>query len=324
MKNLRFLFSILISFIFLYLAFRRVNIAEVIQVIGSANIFYLILVLIAVVLGLIVRSYRWKIITSQYKNLPVKEFFQATNVGLMTNNILPFRLGDIMQAYFLAYKNNLSKSTVFSTIVLERLFDLIVAGLLIICSSFFVPLPRQIGRTRVIIFITVICIIVFLVFRSKEKFIGLVEKIAPSDKTSNRIKELLENFYTGLRFIKDKKTLVNAALCTIALWIIYITTVYLCILSFGFKLNILAAIIIQCITAISVMIPSSPGYIGTWEFFSVLALSIFGIVKSQALGFAVVLHFFSWLPVTVIGFFILVTSGISFKKIETQLDGTPP
>jgi len=320
MKKLSFLLGILISFFFLYLAFRGVNIAEVIKVIGSAKISYLMLALFTVLLGLIVRSYRWKIITSQYKNLPLKEFFQATNVGLMTNNVLPFRLGDIMQAYFLAYKNNLSKSTVLSTIVLERLFDLIFAGLLIICSSFFILLPRQIGRIRVIVFMSVICIMVFLIFRSKERFIGLVEKIAPSDKIRNNIKRLVENFYTGLHLVKDKKTFINAVLCTVVLWVVYVTTAYLCILSFGLKLTVFGAVIIQCAIALSVIIPSSPGYIGTWEACLILALSIFGILKTQSLGFAMVSHFLSWLPVTVIGLFFFIKSGISFKKIETQVD----
>ncbi|MFN3966466.1 MAG: lysylphosphatidylglycerol synthase domain-containing protein, partial [Endomicrobiia bacterium] len=60
----------------------------------------------------------------------------------------------------------------------------------------------------------------------------------------------------------------------------------------------------------------SPGYIGTWEFFSILALSIFDINKTHALSFGLMFHFFSWIVVTIIGSLIIFRTGLSFNKIE--------
>jgi len=82
------------------------------------------------------------------------------------------------------------------------------------------------------------------------------------------------------------------------------------------ELGFLPSVLIQAIIAMSVVIPSSPGYVGTWEFFSVVALSIFGINKTHALSFALIFHFFSWIFVTFVGSYIMLRTGLSFYKVE--------
>ena len=54
------------------------------------------------------------------------------------------------------------------------------------------------------------------------------------------------------------------------------------------------------------MIPSSPGYVGTFDYFAVQGLTAFGASHVIALTFALLVHLLLWLPVTVVGALFLV------------------
>lgn len=316
MKKLRIIIGFCVSIFFLVLVLRKVNLKEILEVIVSVNLIYLTIAVVLGVFSLVVRSKRWSVLLGRERKVKVSDCFQATSVGLMGNNILPFRIGDLLQAYFLGYKTGLNKTMVFSTVIMERLLDIIPPSLILISGSFFVLMPEKIGRNKIVCVIAVLFILLFLIFRSKKTIKLLIDKLLPNCKIKENIKDLTENFYNGLDSIKDKKTIVQLFLYTFFLWSVYGGSLYFTLLSFNIKLSYFEALLIQSVVVMSVVIPSSPGYVGTWEFFTILALSIFGIDKSTALGFALVLHLLCWLPVTLIGLIVLIKSGLSLSQIE--------
>lgn len=317
-KKIKFLISVLISVVFLVVVFRKVNFKEILNIIFSINLYYISFAIFACAFSLVVRSYRWKVLLNQTKpdhNIPVKSFFEATCVGQMTNNILPFRIGDFAQAYFLSYKENMSKSITLSTVVVERLVDLLMPILILIFGSFFVFLPEEISRNKIFFIVFVLLAIMVLFFRFQLKLQLFLRKIFPSGTFGEKIHKFIEHLYTGIAFIKDKKALVKIFTLTVLLWSVYALVVYLCVLAFDIPIGCFDSFLVLSIAAIGVAIPSSPGYIGTWEFFCVLALSIFKIEKNLALSFAVVYHFINWILVTLLGFIVLLKSGVSLNKL---------
>jgi uncharacterized membrane protein YbhN (UPF0104 family) len=60
---------------------------------------------------------------------------------------------------------------------------------------------------------------------------------------------------------------------------------------------------------LATMIPSSPGYVGTFDYFAVLGLMAFGATRVAALTFALLVHLILWLPVTVVGSACLLLPG---------------
>jgi len=300
--------------VFLYLAFSKVDMKETLSLMTKVKWYYLILAFILPIIGVFVRSYRWQIILHQ--NVPYKHFVEATYVGLFINNILPFRMGDFAQAYFLAAKSNLSKSTTFSTVVLERITDILPPFLILVVGSFFAFLPEQIGRDKIFIAVTAIFTILFFIIKFQKNIVGLIEKAFPNSTFGRKLHGFIDNLYSGMSFIKDPKRFTKVALLTLLLWNIYAFTAYSCILAFGIPINYLQTMLVIGVVSISVTIPSSPGYVGTWEFFSILALSMFKIGKSMGLSFALLYHLVGWLPITLIGFIIVLKSGMSLSKLE--------
>jgi hypothetical protein len=317
MKNkLKIIIGFVISIVFIYLAFKSVNFKEIITLIGSVKIGYIIISFLLSILALFIRSYRWKLIVNE-KGSKYMHFFDATCIGLMTNNLLPFRIGDFAQAYFLSTKSGMSKARTISTVVMERLVDLMFPTSFIIIGSFFLLLPPQISKVNVIAFLLIIITVVVLLIRTQHSFLKLIEKIIPEGKLREKIVSLVDNFFKGVKSINDRKTLAGIFVLSLIVWTLYIISTWLALKAFNIDyINFLQTAVVMAITCISVAIPSSPGYVGTWEFFTILSLSIFKVKKTLALSYALVNHFISWLSVVLLGIIVLIKNGISLAQIE--------
>lgn len=311
----RYILGILISIFFLYLVFRKINISEIKGIMFSVNIFYIILMLSLIVPVLFVRSLRWKLMSDYFKGIPIKYFFESLSVGAMSNNLLPLRTGDLVQVYFLNYKTNLSKSVILSTMIIERLCELFAMGIILVTGSFFVLLPKEISKDKIILMFLMIIVIMAVFIKSKNKIAGLIDRLFSEGKFKDRLKNAIENFYLGLSCIKNRKIMTGLIVYTAILWFLSSLGIYFCLLSVNIKLNILLGVFILSMTGLGAMIPSSPGYIGTTEFFLVLGLGIVGIEKNHALSAALVYRIISWTSLTLFGLTILIKNNLSLGQI---------
>lgn len=318
-KKFHFILGISISVIFLYLALRKVDFQRFWQALKTANYFYVTGAMFIALGALGMRSLRWKFLLGFPKGLKVFSCFSATCVGLMTNNILPFRVGDLAQAYFLGRRESLSKSKVFSTVVLERVIDLVMMLLFLGLGSFFLKTSLQVKGLGIILAICIIAIgiILFSVWKKQlieSLFLKVSRRLFP--RWSPKAAQLLSSFLSGFGIIKQVKFLLPSIVLSLLLWLIYGFVMWVVLHSFGIGQPFIAAVVINCITVISVMIPSSPGFIGTWEFFGVLALGFFGVEKSLALSCIFLYHMLQYFPIVALGLFFLAHEGISLKEVE--------
>ncbi len=245
----------------------------------------------------------------------------ATCVGQATNNLLPFRIGDLMQAYFLGRKEKISKSMVFSTVVLERFTDLMFLILIIFLISFFFVLPKQISIITLVVAIFGLVVFFTAILKFEKQTQELNRKIISffSRKLAERFVQLFHFFVDGFKVLRQGHLLVKVFFISFILWFFSILMVYVMFLAFNINLPFSAAMFFLGIVGISVTIPSSPGYIGTWEFFGVLALSFYQINKELALSFTLVHHLFSFLLVTILGLFFILRESVSFQEIKSGL-----
>ena len=252
----------------------------------------------------------------------VIKYFESLCVGQMMNNVLPFRLGDLGQAYFFGFLTKSSRSMAFSTVIMERLFDLVPPFLVILLGSFFIMLPEQIGIGKILMVIAAGLILLLLFFSSKKYIKNIIDKIFKSSKIKGGIHKLIDNFYSGLSILKQKDAILKIAAYTIFIWSVYFIVMYICLLSLDIHLSISSAVLVMAIISFSVIIPSSPGYVGTWELCAIIGLGIFHINKHMALTFALIYHLVSLVPVTLLGFFFFIKSGASFTEVEKEAEET--
>lgn len=302
------------SALFLWLAFRQSDLSQVMAILRSTRVELVVLSLAVSVAALYVRSYRWKLLGKRYADVPYRHFFRATTMGLMLNTFLPFRTGDLFQGYFIARTSKLPQSYTLATVFMERMTDVIPPALMLVIGSFFIALPSQISLPRLAAIFTAVVGVIVAVIAMRGKFVALLSRFL-HERHSATVAHLLDNLVTALKFFKDRQVLTRVLPLTLVNWfVLSAVSTFLILKSLDIPITFFQAYLVLSVSVMSVAIPSSPGFVGTWEFFCVLALSIFGIDRERALSYALLSHVMNFLPTVAFGLYFVVQQYV-FKHI---------
>ena len=115
--------GIALSLLFIYLAFRRADMAEMLHALGRANYGYLLPLLAVIALGLYLRSLRWRYLLAPVRELGTGVLFASLSIGYMANVFMPAHLGEFVRAWHVGKRTGIASGSVFATIVVERLID---------------------------------------------------------------------------------------------------------------------------------------------------------------------------------------------------------
>lgn len=318
--KLKFFVGILISLVFLCLALRNVNYPELLISLQEADYLYLVPAIVLVLLTMWLRAVRWHYLLEPIKSVGNHSLFSAVMIGFMANNVLPARIGEFVRAYAIGRKENLSKSLSFATIIVEKIFDgFTLLGFLLVTLIFF-PVPewtKKAGLSALVFYLLVIAFLILLrkYRESMLKFSNYV--ISPfSKRLAHKTNDLLVSFVGGLDILKGKRQVAFILFYSISVWVVYAILTFLVFIAFHFKLPLYAPFLFIVILTFGVLIPSSPGFIGTFQFFCVTGLAFWGIKESDALGFSLVYHASQYFPVTFLGLFCLWKDNISFREVR--------
>lgn len=315
----QFWVGLIISALFLYLSFHKIDFGELGASIVRANYIYLIPAVLITIVSFWIRSYRWKFLLKSVKDIAMSNLFSATMIGFMANNLLPVRLGEFVRADAIGRKEKISKSASFATIVVERLLDGLTLLLFLIAVLLFFHFPRWVRTGGLLAFLFYIFILAFLLFLKMRtdqtlRWIGILLKLLPAS-ISPKVEELLLSFIDGLKILSDGRRLLIVSLLSILLWLTAIFSIECVFYAFNFDLPLYAAFILLVVISFGVMLPSSPGFVGTFQYSCVVSLALFRIPKEEALSFSVILHASNFIPVTVVGLFYFWREHLSFKQI---------
>ena len=317
--NLKLFLGILSSAFFLALALRNVNFAELLKALAQVNYFFLIPSLILTFLVYCCRAIRWHYMLMPIKPIKISRLFKITVIGFMVNNILPIRIGELVRAYILGKRERLSKSLAFATIIIERLLDGLTLLSFLIPIVLFFSFPRWLKQTGLVLLILYLGIIVFLFLLNffSQKLIQIFEKLVSpfSPWFAQRLEGMLMSFCEGLKIFKTKKQVFWICCFSCFIWVG--ASLILMVFLYAFHINVpfYASFLLLVIIATGVAIPSSPGFIGTLQFFCVTGLALFEVPKSEALGFSIVYHASQYVPVTLLGFFFMWKEHLHLKEI---------
>ncbi len=289
---------------------------------GNANYWYVVPAAVLSLLSLWFRVVRWRYLLDHIKRVEFSSLMSSASIGFMANHVLPVRLGEIIRAYVIGRKEQISKSSAFATIVLARIFDgmTVLLFFVIIFLTYSYEYPGWLQKTisaAFIIFFLALGFMVFLKLRSDMalRAVSFILKPFP-ERVGSAVSRLLESFIEGLGIIKSAKNAVLASLSSIMVWLPNGIIIYILAKSFGIDLPFSGALLMLAIYTFGIMIPSAPAFIGTIQYLSVAGLSLFGVSKPVALGFSVVYHLCAFLPVTIVGFIFLFVEGYSLMELR--------
>lgn len=318
--------GIAISLAFLFLALRNVRPAEMLDAFRRADGRFLAPALAAVLLGLFLRSLRWRLLLLPLGPAATRTLFASLSLGYMANAFMPAHLGEFVRAWHAARKTGIRAGTVLATIVVERILD--VASLLALMGAALLvfPFPSWVRRSGALMLALIVVLSVLLALLRGHRgraqaACGRILRFLPGAAAA-RAGEVLQQFACGLTPLRRRGHYAAVAGLSLAIWACYALTFQFLFHALGFvaryRLPWSAALVVLVVTTISVVVPSSPGYVGTFHFLCQLSLGFFQVPRGPALSYAVAAHAFSVLPPFLLGLWFLGRERLSLKSLRWQ------
>jgi hypothetical protein len=314
------LVGIILSGVLVYLSLRGIHFQGVAASIRNVNLSYVLLSLSMMLLMQVLRSIRWGGILKPIANVDQFTLFSVSNVGFLAIVAIPARLGELVRPLLISRKKRVPMAAALGTIFVERIMDTFTVLLLVGLTFPLIPLPAWLVRSvsiMTVISLTVAAFFIFLIIKRKS-LDGLLRFLPSSlkERFAGKISGLVGHFMDGFAVITDWQRLSWLMLLSLAVWIVDVLAIYALFLAFGYSLSILAAFVLMFILVIGIAIPTAPGFVGNWHYACILALTLFGLGKADALSFAILYHALSIGIVLVLGLLFLPFNRFSLKQVS--------
>jgi uncharacterized protein (TIRG00374 family) len=294
--------------------FWNVDLREVAARLGSTNWWWLA-VSIGLNLGsLWIRAWRW------YYLFPPgsapSHLFNALMIGYLGNNVLPLRAGEVVRAY-VASRRGQRFWTVLATIVVERVLDGLAVGLIVAALFLTIPIPAA-YRWPAALFLAADlgAMVVLAVIALAPGRCASLARVVLHRWTwgERRAMDVLATMREGLRGVRAGHHAMPIALSTVLIWILFALSVWTGLRAAHLVLPLAASWTVLAFLGLGVSLPSSPGYLGVVQAATVLALALFGVPRTEALSFSLLIHASQYLPVTLYGLVLLLVEHVSLSE----------
>ena len=318
--------GIVISMLFMFLAFRDVAFGHMWEAVKQANYWWILPALLVIFLGHWLRAYRWRFLLAPIDKVDTGVLFSSLMIGYMANTFLPAHLGEFLRAYMIGKKRSIPASAVFGTIVIERVIDVLSLVVLLVLTMMVFPFPDWVKQSSYISFAGILVLLAILVLMKtyRDPSLRLIERLSwpLPERFAHDLQGLLRSFLDGIVLLQSWRHYVIVTTLSIAIWFCYGLAIQIGFYAFDFvsiyALPWTAALVLLVITTISVLVPSSPGYVGTYHYLCQLSLGLFAVPESPALTFAFVLHGINFLPILIVGLILISAEGMSVKSLQQK------
>ena len=323
-----------ISVIFVWLALRGLKLSDVWEAVQHANYLWIVPGVAVYFVAVWARTWRWHYLLRPLRRVPLGDLFPVVVIGYMGNNIYPARAGELIRAYVLRRKEDVSVSASLATIIVERIFDGIVMLIFVVVALPLAPaLPDWLRR--VVVLGTIVffgALIVFLVLASAPQRIAtvynrMVARVIPA-RLRPGITGILDRFVEGLKSLRSPLDLLMVFFTSLVIWLTETIKYWFVMQAFpsgGFPVSFFALLLMNGVVNLATTIPSAPGYVGTFDTPGIEILKVFGVEAAMAAGYTLVLHAALWLPITLLGAWYLAREGLQwsdFRRAEQLRQAT--
>ncbi|MBW2376283.1 MAG: flippase-like domain-containing protein [Deltaproteobacteria bacterium] len=283
-----FALSALLVFYFL----RRIDLRQLGPTLASVNLWVLSCCVLTKAAVFSLGALRSKVLLRPIRRYRFSECFTPLLGGYVTDNIFPFRLGELVRIDLLARAGDISRGSTVAVVALERLLDLI--SFLILFAAVVPILAIDLSGDGRIAWalgavVGTLLAVAWLV-ANPSRFPAII--VFFSRPFSQRVQAWL--FQTSQRFVDLTFLTRLVGMLTVQCWL----------WAFGLELPVYAPLVVTVLLAIGTLLPSSPGFIGTFHVAVAYALELMGVDAGMAASVAIAGHFMATVPWTVIGLFV--------------------
>ncbi len=293
-----------VSALLLWLAVRNTDLAAVRETLATADPLDVAAAVCLMLLVYVVQAARWAAI-ARVKPPPLSGYAEYVVSGVACNNVLPGRLGDILRARWLAVASGLSSGRAFATVVFDRGFDLVTLVLFLAVS-----LPTVAGEGGWLVRVSAGAVILVAVLAIALGFARLYTRRHHRERRSRGlVRRIARDTLEGLAEPLGRTRILEAGGLSIVAWAIWAVAALTVAHALGIHLDALDVVFVAAIVNLGVAVPSSPGFVGTYQWLGVESLAVIGVGREDALAFSILLHATWFVPTTLIGGALLVRRG---------------
>jgi uncharacterized protein (TIRG00374 family) len=306
----------------IYFIARQMNPAAFVHALKQARYIYIAPSALLLLVGLVTRAWRWRILLGDA--LPIGRAFSIMNVAYLVNGVLPLRIGEVARVYLATRAT--PPVPVFktaSTIIVERLLDLLGVSLMVVLALGLGPVPEVIRRSAIVSGIIVVSgfsLLVMLAGRRElaQRWLVRLTSGRVASSAQQRLSNWLDHFLDGLQPLTHWPTLIAAVGWTVLSWAASALAGYILMFTFFEEASLPATLLYIAAAAFVIAVPAMPGNVGPYEGAIVLAISALGYGEpfERALAFAVLVHGLNLLihaSTGVIGFF---REGLTLQQLS--------
>lgn len=328
-RNLSLAVGTLLSVLFLWLAFRRVNLGEMWRAMGQANVPLLIAALLLFLLTQVVKAIRWRaLFYPDHRARRFGKLLSGIYIGQMVNAAIPARLGEVARAYLVSRAESISAAYVFGTIVLEKALDSLMLLLAVLILSLFMPLPPWVKGSSLIVsggMVGALAVMTAL-SRWEDRLPGWLDRIVGAESwfTRHGVTGVIRRAALSLRPLKSLRMNLQLWGWSAFNWALMIFTNLILFWAFNLHLPWTAAPLLLAILNIGIIVPSSPGRLGVFHYLCVLTLGLYGVDAALALAYGIVLHALVYLPIFIVGAYFLWRENLDLTRLAELASSETP
>jgi uncharacterized protein (TIRG00374 family) len=311
-RGFKLALGLLVSALFLYATFARIPLRVVGRALAGADPLWILAALVFIALAYALKIYRW---LTMLRSLGASIGFGAAAVpflgGVALNNVLPFRAGDLIRILAFQRYTGVPSSGQLGTLALERLMDLLIlSGMLFATISFWSVETLDAGLLaglRMVAAAAVLAVLLFILAPRPIRWIVRyaevrISRLRGTGESLLRLSEAVETLSRPL-------FLLRIGALSLAAWLAEGGAYWAVGHALGLGLQVQVALLALSVGTLATMIPSSPGYVGTFHYFVARLVTSFGVGQASAAAYAVLVHALLWLSTTSCGFLALAISG---------------
>ena len=316
----------------IYWTLRGISPSEVAHRLANADLLLFAAATFCATAIFLLRARRWETILEPVAGkLPLGALWRATAIGMMVNNVVPARAGEIARAYALTRETPVPFATSLASLAVDRLFDAIV--LLLLAATALLdpalagtdtlagrPLSSFAVGAGMVVFILIAGLYALVFFPSQllRLFELFARRVSPA--VEERGRRVLQTFINGLSVLRSPGRFAAVFGWTLAHWLLNAVGFWLAFKAVGISAPFSAALFLQAFISLGTAVPALPGFFGVFEYMSVQGLAAYGVSQQQAATWAIGFHLFSFVPITLIGAWYFTRLGVRLRDLQPSAD----
>lgn len=311
--------SLVVSAVFLYLAFRNVPLDALGAALARVDGRWLGATVLVSFLMMALRALRWQLELRPLARIAFGRLWVVTAVAYMAINLLPARLGEVVRPWLLSRREAVSFGNVVGNLVVEKTMDAVVTLCYILLGLATIQtLPDWVrtGAKFPAAGAAVLVGLVLLLYWRGEAFVDRhVLRLLP-ERIGAAVKRITGAIVAGMRVLPDTRLLLAVFVASLLLWFLPILSSYLMMRAFALELPFSAAVVVFIFIGFGTALPNVPGMLGPYQYACILALGLFGVSEVDALAYGLVLNAVQFLTIVAQGLVAMPIAGVRFADLR--------